>query len=105
MHPNGCGVGVVAGVGVGRSRPSCLESELELESVKFSRLRLWLEVAGYDYGTSTDNDFVVRRPENIEGQEEREIGSVEIKLKRHLVIEVRLIKAIGYKFRVIATVV
>ena len=31
----GCGVGVEAGVEVGRNRSFCLESESELESVKF----------------------------------------------------------------------
>ena len=34
----GCGVGVEAGVGVGRSRLFCLESESEMESIKFRRL-------------------------------------------------------------------
>ena len=51
----GCGVGVEAGVGVARSRPFCLESESELESVKLCRLRLRPGVAGYQ--TSADNDF------------------------------------------------
>ena len=36
----GCEVRVDTGVGLGRSRPFCMESELELESVKFGRLRL-----------------------------------------------------------------
>ena len=40
-------------------------------------------------------------PENIERQEEKERDSVEIKLKLHLVIEIRPIKGIGDKFRVI----
>ena len=43
----GCGVVVDAGVGVGRSRPFSLESELELESVKFRPLRLRLGVEYY----------------------------------------------------------
>ena len=94
----GCGVGVEAGVGVGRSRPFCLESESELESVKFCRLRLRPGVAGYQ--PSTVNDFgrtVMRRPENIERREEMESGSGEIKFKRHLLIEFRLIRGIrGY---------
>ena len=34
----GCEVGVEDGVGVGRRRPFFLESELELESIKFCRL-------------------------------------------------------------------
>ena len=47
------------------------------------------------YQPSTDNDSgrtITRRPENIEGQEEKESESPELKLKRHLVIEFRLIK-------------
>ena len=51
----GCGVGVEAGVGVGRTRPFCLASESELESVKFRGLRLRPGVAGDQ--PSTDNDF------------------------------------------------
>ena len=35
---------------------------------------------------------VVQRPENIEGREEKEGGSVGIKLKRHLVTDFSLIK-------------
>ena len=35
----GCGVGIEAGVGVGRSRPFWLESESELEPVKFAQLQ------------------------------------------------------------------
>ena len=71
----GCGVGVEAGVGVGRSLPFRLESKLELESVKFCRLRLRTGVMGYQ--PSTGNDFgrtVTRRPKNIEGQEERRVA-------------------------------
>ena len=50
--PNqGCGVGVDTGVGVGRSRLFWPESESELESVKFGRLRL-------QPGVATDDDFV-----------------------------------------------
>ena len=44
-------------------------------------------------------------PENIERQEEKGSGNVDIKLKRHLVIEYRLIKGTGDKCEVIATVV
>ena len=47
----------------------------------------------------------MRRPENIERQEEKESGSVEIKLKRHLVIEFRLIKGIEDSFGAIAIAV
>ena len=89
----GCGVGVETGVGVGRSRPFSPESESELESVKFGRLRLRPVVAVYC--TSTDDDFdrtVIHPYENIERQEEKENGSVQIKPKRHLVIVFRLIK-------------
>ena len=91
----GRGARVEAGVGVDRSRPFCLECESELESVKFCRLRLQPGVVGYQ--PSTYNDFgrtVMHRPENIERQEEKENGNVEIKLKRHLVIEFRLKKAL-----------
>ena len=89
-HEQGCEVGVEVAVGVGRSRPFCQESELE--SVKFYWLRLRPGFAGYH--SSTDNDSgqtVILRPENNERQEEKAIGSVEIKLKLHLVIEFRLI--------------
>ena len=102
----GCGVGVEAGVGVGRSRPFRLESESELESIKFCRLRLWPGVARYQ--PSTGNDFgqtVMHRPKNIERQEENESVSVKIKLKRHLVIDFRLIQDIGDNFGVIAIAV
>ena len=34
----------------------------------------------------------MQHPEKIKGQEEKESGSVEIKLKRHLVMEIRLNK-------------
>ena len=44
---------------------------------------------------------VMFRLENIKRQQEKERGSVEIKLKFHLVIEIRQIKGIGDKFRVI----
>ena len=47
----------------------------------------------------------MHRPENIERQEEKESGSVEIKLKRYLVIEFQLMKDIGEYFGVIAIVV
>ena len=77
----------MTGVGVGRSRLFCPESESELESVKFCRLRLRPGVAGYH--PSRDGDFgraIMHRLENIERLEEKESGSVEIKLERHLVI-------------------
>ena len=102
----GCGVGVTDGVGVGQGRPFCLESESELEPIKFCRFRLRPEVAGYQ--PSTDNDFgrtVMHRPENIEGQKEKERDSVGIKLKHNMVKELRLIKRIRNHFEVIVTVV
>ena len=89
----GCGVGVETGVGVGRSRPFWLESESELESAKFCRLRLRPGVAGYRL--STDDDLgrtVLHHLENVERQEERKSVSVEIKLKRRLVIKFGLKK-------------
>ena len=52
---DGGGVGVDNGVGVGWSRPFWPESELELESGKFCRLRLQPGVAGYHH--STEDDF------------------------------------------------
>ena len=73
--------------GVGRSRPFGLESESERESEKFRRLRLRPGVAGYQ--PSTDSHFgrtVMLGPENIERQQEKKRGGVEIELKRHLVI-------------------
>ena len=79
----GCGVVVEAEVGVGRCRPFSLESESELGSVKFCRLRLRSRVAGYQ--PSTENGFgrtVMRRPEKIEKQEEKDSVSEEVKLKR-----------------------
>ena len=100
----GCGVEI--GVGVGRSRQFCLMSKSELEAVKFCRLRLRPGVTGYH--PSTDSDFgrtVMRRPENVKRREEKERGRVEMKLKRYLVTEFRLIRGIGENFRVIAIVV
>ena len=44
------------------------------------------------------------RPESIEGREEKKTGSGEIKLKRHLLIEFRLIKDIGGNVGAIAMV-
>ena len=83
----------------------CLESELEQELVKFCRLVLRPGVAGYHPSTESHFGRSVRlRPENIERREEKERRSLDIKLKRHLVIEIRLIKGIGYKFRVIVIV-
>ena len=75
----GCRAGVETGVGVGRSRPFWLGSELELESVKFGRLRLRPRVA--DKHPATDDDFgrtVKHAPENIERQEENESGSMYV---------------------------
>ena len=60
------------------------------------------------YQRSPDNDLgqtVMRRTENIERQGEKESDRMEIKLKRHLVTEFRLIKGIGDNLRVIAIVV
>ena len=90
----GCGDGVEAGVGVDQSQPFCLESESgsELESEKMStptparscRIppvnRQLFGPIGYDH------------PENIKRQEEKECqcGNV-IKLRRHSMIEFRLI--------------
>ena len=87
-YNQGCGVGVDVGVGVGRSRRFCPESESELESVKFYRLRLRSGVAVCR--PSTENYFgrtVMHSLENIERQKEKESGSVGKRLKRHLVIE------------------
>ena len=73
--------------------------------MKFCRLRLRPGVAGYQ--PSTDNAFgrpVIHRPENIERQEEKESDGVEIKFKRHLAIELRLIRGIGANFGVIVIV-
>ena len=47
----------------------------------------------------------MHRPENIERHEDKESGGVEIKLKRQLVIEFRLIKGIEDSFRAIAIAV
>ena len=105
----GCGVGVETGVRVDRSRPFWLESEKEMKSVKLFRLRIRPVVA--DYHPSIDDDFgrtAIHPPENIGRQKEKESGSMyvhtQIKLKRHLLIEIRLIKANEDNFRVIAIV-
>ena len=74
--------------------------------VKICGLRLRPGVAGYQ--PSTVDDFgrtVVYCPENSERQEEKESGSVEIKLKRHLVMKFHLMKAFGDNLKVIAIVV
>ena len=47
----------------------------------------------------------MRRSENIESQEEKESGSVKIKLKRHLLIKFLQLKGMGDNFMVIAIVV
>ena len=73
--------------------------------MKFCRLRLRPGVAGCQ--PSIDNAFgrpVIHRPENVERREEKEIDGVEIKLKRHFVIQFRLIKGIGDNFGVIIIV-
>ena len=57
------------------------------------RLLLRLGVAGCH--PSTDDDYgrmVIHPPQNIERQEEKNSSNVQIKLKRRLVMEVRLIK-------------
>ena len=71
------------------------ESKSELESVKSGRLLLRLGVAGYH--PSTDVLLAkrlsnVHPSENIEKQAERESGSGQMKPKRRLVVEFRLIK-------------
>ena len=53
-HDQGCGVGAEAGDRVGRSRPFYLESESELDSVKFYRLRLRPGAAGCELSTGSD---------------------------------------------------
>ena len=66
---------------------------MELESIRLGRLRLRPGVTGNH--PSTDDDSartVIHPPENIEGQEKKESSSVQIKLKRRLVMEFRLIK-------------
>ena len=65
-------------MGVGRSRPFCLESVSEMDSVKFCLLRFWAGVA--ECQLSTENDYgltVMHRLKNIERQEENASGSVE----------------------------
>ena len=47
----------------------------------------------------------MRSPEHIKRQEEKEIDSVKIKLKSHLVIEYRPMWDIGDDFGTVATVV
>ena len=72
----GCGVGVESGVRVGWSRPFWLESESELELVKFGLLRLRPGVAGQH--PAADDDYgrtVMHPPENIERREEKENSS------------------------------
>ena len=83
---------------------------------KWSRSRSRQNFANSDSGLeSQDNTrqqtiiFAERlgmcRPENIERQEEKESGSVEIKLERHFAMKLRLIIGVGDNFRVIAIVV
>ena len=47
----------------------------------------------------------MHRPVNIEKHKEKEIGSIQIKLKRHLLIKFRLIEGFGDRFGVIAIIV
>ena len=49
-------------------------------------------------------DSCMHRPENVERQEEKKNGRMEINLERHLVIEFRLVRSIGDNFRAIAIV-
>ena len=68
-------------------------SESELEWVKFGRLRLRPGVD--DCHPPTNNDFgltVIHPSENIERQEEKDNGSVQIKLKRHFLMDFPLNK-------------
>ena len=54
----------------------------------------------------TDDTYPgMHRPENTEGQEEKNCGSVDARLKGHLVIEFRLKKGKQDNFGVIAIVV
>ena len=50
-------------------------------------------------------DSCMHRPENVERQEEKKNGRMEINLERHLVIEFRLVRSIGDNFRAIAIAV
>ena len=71
-HEQACEFRVETLVGVGRSRPYCLEPESERESVKFCRLRLRPGVAGYhsskadDFGRSYESS---RKHEREHGYE------------------------------------
>ena len=71
----GCGVGVETGVGVCRSRPFCLESEWELESVKLGRLRLRSGVA--DLHLAAEDDFgrtVTHPPKPLINRKKRRVA-------------------------------
>ena len=59
-----CGVGVETGVGVCRSRPVWLESEWELESVKFGRLRSGPESQTYTWQQRMILEERLRNPRN-----------------------------------------
>ena len=73
--------------------------------MKICGLRLSPGVAGYHLSTADDfGPTIVYRPENIKGQEEKESGSVEIKLKRHSVMKFHLMKAFEDNLKVIAIV-
>ena len=72
-----------------------METESELELVKFGRLRLRPGIAGQH--PAEDGDFgrtAVHLHEYIERREEKENDSVYIKLKSNLVMEFRLINGI-----------
>ena len=70
---------------------------------KICRPRFWPGVAGYHPSTVADfGRTVVYRRENIERQEEKESGCVEIKLKRHLVMRFSLMKGFRDDFKDIA---
>ena len=74
----GWGVGVETGGGAGRSRPFLLESESELESIKFCRHQLRHSVAGQHPVTYDDFGRTVTHPapQIIGRHEEKESDSV-----------------------------
>ena len=75
------GVGAETAVGVDRSRPLWPESESELESVKFCRLRLRPGVVGCHF--STDDNFAERVcivSKTLKGGKKRRGGGVKINL-------------------------
>ena len=94
-----------------------MESDLESESIFSGRSRsqswsrlLFVDSVALVAGCqpSADNDIgrtFMHRPVNIEKHKEKEIGSIQIKLKRHLLIKFRLIEGFGGRFGVIAIIV